>query len=214
MKALFSICTLVLLCTTAASAQSDKYAATMKKNIAEIDSAVAKNTIANLANNFERIATAEKTQWLAYYYAAYCQVMTAFLQKDKTLTDGIADKAEVLIKKAEELAGAENAETCVIKSMIASAHMMVDPQKRWMQYGEASSSNIVKAKQMDSTNPRPVYLEGQAAFYTPEAFGGGKLKAKPLFEKAIAMFPGFKAATELSPTWGKASATYFLGLCK
>jgi hypothetical protein len=194
-------------------AQSSKYVSAMKTNIGLLDSAFQKNNFPELGNNFERIGDAEKTQWLPYYYAAYCQVMTAFSEQDKTKTDGIADKAEALLKKAEEIAGAENSETCVIKSMIASAHMMVDPQSRWMQYGQASASNIEKAKKMDPFNPRPVYLEAQAKFFTPEEFGGGKAIAKPVFQKAIEMFGAFKPSSELMPAWGKVSTEYFLSQC-
>ncbi|MEP6594888.1 MAG: hypothetical protein ABJA71_03030 [Ginsengibacter sp.] len=194
-------------------AQSDKYSAAMKKNISQLDSAYQNGNAAELANNFERIGDAEKTQWLPYYYASYCNVINAFMEKDKTKTDAIADKAEQLITKAEEIIGKENSETDVIKSMIASAHMMVDPQSRWMQYGKASSENIEKAKQLDPTNPRPVYLEGQAKFYTPEPFGGGKAIAKPLFEKALTMFETFKPSNELDPTWGKTTTEYFLSQC-
>jgi len=193
-------------------AQSDKYVPAMKKNIALLDSAVQKGNIKELANNFERIGDAEKTQWLPYYYAAYCQVMAAYTEKDKSKVDAIADKAEEMVTKAETIAGKENSETAVIKSMIASSHMMVDPQSRYMKYAQASGSNIEKAKALDPTNPRPVYLEAQAAFYTPEAFGGGKTVAKPLFEKAIAMFDTFKPETELHPAWGKFMAQYFLGM--
>jgi hypothetical protein len=213
MKQLFLVLTMVLVSAASLFAQGDKYAAAMKKNISEMDSALAKGNMADIANNFERIASAEKTQWLPYYYAGYCRVMVAFMDQDKTKTDGIADKAEEMIKKAEELAGGENSETCVIKSMIATAHMMVDPQNRWMQYGQTSGSNIEKAKKLDPTNPRPVYLEGQSKFYTPEAFGGGKAIAKPLFEKAMEMFGTFKPAGELNPVWGKASTQYFLSQC-
>ena len=195
------------------NAQSEKYVNAMKKNIAELDSAHDVGRLAELANNFERIAEAEKTQWLPYYYSAYCQVMDAFMEPDKSKTDGIADKSEQLIKKAEELNGGENSETCVIKSMIASSHMMVDPQSRWMQYGQASSLNISKAKALDPTNPRPVYLEGQSKFYTPEQFGGGKPQAKELFQKALDMFEKFKPASELHPTWGKGATNYFLSQC-
>lgn len=195
-------------------AQSDKYTEAMKKNIALLDGAVAKGTAAELANNFERIGDAEKTQWLPYYYASFCNIMVSFTNADKSKTDAIADKAEQMIIKAEALAGKENSEIDVIKSMIASAHMMVDPQTRYMTYGEASSSNIEKAKKLDPTNPRPIYLEGQAKFYTPAAFGGGKDQAKVLFEKAIAMFDAFKPATELSPNWGKSTTEYFLAQSK
>ena len=204
----------VICFSTLLFAQSDKYVPAMKANIAMLDSAFQKGNFAELANNFERIGDAEKTQWLPYYYASYCTVMNAFIEKDKSKTDAIADKAEQLITKAEAIAGKENSETDVIKSMIASSHMMVDPQTRYMQYGEASSSNLEKAKKLDSTNPRPVYLEGQAKFFTPETFGGGKAVAKPILEKALAMFDTFTATGELYPTWGKASTQYFLDQCK
>jgi hypothetical protein len=213
MKQLFLTIMAATISTACLLAQSEKYVTAMKKNIVELDSALTKNTMADLANNFERIATAEKTQWLPYYYAAYCQVMAAFTEQDKTKTDAIADKAEAFIKKAEELGGGENSETCVIKSMIASAHMMVDPQSRWMQYGQASGANIEKAKKMDPTNPRPIYLEGQGKFYMPEAFGGGKAVAKPLFEKALSMFETYKPVADLNPVWGKLSTQYFLSQC-
>jgi hypothetical protein len=205
---------LAIICSfNALIAQSDKYTTAMKKNISMLDSAFQKGNFAELANNFERIGDAEKTQWLPYYYASYATVISAFMSPDKTKYDALADKAEQLILKAESIAGKENSETHVIKSMIASAHMMVDPQTRWQQYGEASSTNIEKAKALDPTNPRPVYLEAQAKFYTPESFGGGKAVAKPLFEKAIAMFDTFSPKSELDPTWGKTSAQYFLSMC-
>ena len=194
-------------------AQNEKYLSAMKSNIVQLDSAYDASKLSELSNNFERIAEAEKTQWLPYYYAAYCKVMNSFIEPDKSKTDAIADKADQLIKKAEEINGGENSETCVIKSMIASSHLMVDPQSRWMQYGQSSSIEITKAKTLDPTNPRPVYLEGQSKFYTPEQFGGGKPQAKELFLKALQMFDQFKPGSELHPTWGKGATNYFLAQC-
>ena len=144
------------------SAQSDKYVSAMKKNIGMLDSVMMKGNSAELANNFERIAEAEKTQWLPYYYASYCTILSTYTEKDKSKIDAIVDKAEQLINKSIEVAGKENSETAVIQSMIASSHMMVDPMTRYMQYGKATSENIEKAKQLDPTNPRPIYLEGMA----------------------------------------------------
>ncbi len=191
-------------------AQSEKYVNAMKANISQLDSGFTNGNFAMLSNNFERIGEAEKTQWLPFYYASYCSVMNALMEKDKTKTDAIADKAEQLIKKAETVAGKENSEICIVKSMIASAHMMVDPQSRWQQYGQTSSAYIAKAKALDPANPRALYLEGQAKFYTPESFGGGKAQAKELFTKALEMFDAFKPETELHPSWGRLSTQYFL----
>ena len=197
-----------------AYAQSDKYAGAMKANIAQLDSMMQKNNSADIANNFIRIGDAEKTQWLPYYYAAYCTIMQAFFEKDNSKKDAIADKAAELITKAETILGKENSETDVIKSEIATAHLMVDPQSRYMTYGPESTENLKKAASLDSTNPRPVLLEAQSKFYTPEAFGGGKDVARPLFDKAATMLESFKPETDLSPTWGKASLDYFLSQYK
>ena len=194
-------------------AQSEKYAAAMRKNMAMMDSAMVKGNAADLANKFERIGDAEKTQWLPYYYASYCSILAGYTEKDKSKTDAIADRAEQLIMKSEQLCGKENSETDVIKSMIATTHMMVDPASRYMQYGQASAENIAKAEQLDPTNPRPIYLEGVSRFYTPESFGGGKVAAEKLLKKALVLFIAFKPVGDLNPTWGKASADYFISLC-
>lgn len=209
MKKIMSL-TIAVVITAVSFGQSERYLNAMKSNIAQLDSAMAKGNMQELANNFERVATAEKTAWLPYYYAAYATVMQAFLDEDKSKSDAIANKAEELINKAEAIAGKENSETLVIKSMIASAHLMVDPQNRWQQYGAISSSSIDKAKALDPKNPRPVYLEGQAKLYTPESFGGGKAPARELFQKALQMFDNFQPESELHPSWGKMATQYFL----
>ena len=212
MKKVLVFCLFISL-STFLFAQSEKYTAAMKKNIEMLDSAMPRGNASMLANNFERIGDAEKTQWLPYYYASYCTILSTYTEKDKSKIDAIADKAEQLINKSELLAGKENSETAVIESMIASSHMMVDPMTRYMQYGKTSSEYIEKAKQLDPTNPRPVYLEGTTKFYTPEAFGGGKVPAEELFKKALTMFASFKPAGEINPTWGKATTEYFISLC-
>lgn len=191
-------------------AQSDKYVSAMKKNISMLDSVMENNNATALANNFQRVAEAEKTQWLPYYYAAYLTAMQATMTQDNSKKDDMADKATTLLKSAEDILGKENSEIYVIKSMIATAHMMVDPQTRFMSYGQESSQDLKKSEALDSTNPRPVLLQAQFLFYTPAAFGGGKDVARPLFDKASQLFATFKPADELSPDWGKSALDYFM----
>jgi hypothetical protein len=195
-------------------AQSAKYESAMKSNIAQLDSMMAKNNNADLANNFIRIGDAEKTQWLPYYYASFCIATQALAEKDNSKKDALADKATDLITKAETILGKENSETDVIKSMIATAHMTVDPQSRYMTYGSAISSNIEKSKSLDPTNPRPVLLEAENKFFTPEAYGGGKDVAKPIFDSASKLLDNFKPESDLSPNWGRTSLEYFLSQYK
>lgn len=121
-------------------AQSEKYTAAMKANIALFDSMMGKGNGIELANNSERIGGAEKSQWLPFYYSAYCTITQAYIEKDKSKKDAIADKAQQLLDKAESIYGKENSEIDVIKSMIATAHVTVDPQSRYMTYGPAITS--------------------------------------------------------------------------
>jgi hypothetical protein len=195
-------------------AQSDKYESAMKANISQLDSARQKNNYEELANNFIRIGDAEKTQWLPYYYAAFCTAAEALQVQDNSKKDPLADKATDLIKKAETILGKENSETDVIKSMIATAHMTVDPQSRYMTYGPDISANIQKSESLDPTNPRPVLLDAENKYFTPEAYGGGKGAAKELFDKANQLYNNFKPETDLSPTWGKGTLDYFLSQYK
>jgi hypothetical protein len=195
-------------------AQSEKYIGAMQKNLSAIDTSF-KNppSLLTLANNFERIANAEKTQWLPYYYAAFCQVNYGFMEQDKDKVDAIADKATDLISKADSLMP-NNSEISCIKSMIASCHMMVNPMQRYMEYGPESGSNIEKAMQQDPANPRPYYLKGQALKYTPEQFGGGCKTAKPQLQTAFDKYVAFKPATPMHPTWGKGQVDSLLKDCQ
>ena len=195
-------------------AQSEKYTKAMNTNIALLDSMMVKNNFAEIGNNFDRIAAVEKDQWLPYYYAGYCTAQQAMMEKDNSKKDGLAAKASDYISKAETILGKENSETDVVKSLIATARMMVDPQSRYMTSIVDINGNIEKAKKLDPTNPRPYLLEAQNKFYTPEAFGGGKEVSKPIFENAMKLYENFKPATPLSPTWGKSSVDYFLSQYK
>lgn len=213
MKKLFLFMAAGLLAVSS-FAQSEKYVAAMKKNLAELDSGF-KNPayLLTIANNFERIANAEKTQWLPYYYAAFCQVNIGFFEQDKTRVDGIADKATELIKKADSL-NPGNSEISCIKSMIASCHMMVNPMVRWQEYGAESNNNMEAAMKQDPANPRPYYLKGQGLKYTPEQFGGGCKTALPVLETALEKYASFQPASELHPNWGKEIAQGLVDGCK
>jgi hypothetical protein len=205
----------VLLCSAAfAYAQSEKYESAMKSNIAQLDSLMTKGNFNELANNFIRIGDAEKTQWLPYYYAAYCYASEGLSEQDNSKKDAIADKANAQITKAEAILGKENSEIDVIKAMIETIQMTVDPQSRYMTYGALISDNIQKSESLDPTNPRPVLFEAQSKFFTPEQYGGGKDAAKVLFDKAKTLFDNFKPASDLSPNWGKTSLEYFLSQYK
>ncbi|MBS4065254.1 MAG: hypothetical protein KGZ74_11880 [Chitinophagaceae bacterium] len=206
---------LLLISSVAVSAQNEKFVGAMQSKLAAYSSAKTPEDFLDLSNAFERIAEAEKNQWLAYYYAAHAQVIYGYMlsQKDASGLDPIADKAEQLINKADALEQ-NNSEISCIKSMIASLRMFVNPMQRYMQYGTLASQHLETAKQQDPSNPRPYALQSQNLFYTPAQFGGGCTTAKPVAEQGVKLDETFKPKSELHPKWGKMQFDMVLNGCK
>lgn len=210
MKKILSIVALLSV-TLFATAQNPKYIAAMEKNISVLDTTRDAVQLQSLANNFERIASAEKAEWLPNYYIAYCYVNMTYATKGDAV-DTYCDKAEKFLHLADSISP-NNSEIYTLKAQIASARISVNPMSRGQKYGTISGEFREKAKELDKTNPRPYYLEGTALFYTPPMFGGGKDKAKPVFEKALGMYETFKPASTIAPHWGKNSCAYFIKEC-
>jgi tetratricopeptide (TPR) repeat protein len=202
---------------SASFAQNEKYVKAMESKVGLLDSNNKADTWKDLANSFERIGDAERTQWLPYYYASFCHVMAGYtslpmdgsMGDNSSITDPPADKAEQLIDKAAGLAG-ENSEIYCVKKMIYSLRMMGNPMARYMTEGAKASEALEKAKALNENNPRVYILEGQDKFYTPEQFGGSKTEAKKLFEKANEIFMVIKPGSSIEPQWGRAQVGYFL----
>lgn len=196
-----------------AHAQSEKYMGAMKKNLSMIDSAFkAPDQLLVLSNNFERIAAAEKTQWLPYYYAALTQVNYGYVHGDMANADPIADKANELLMKADALSP-NNSEISTVKSMISTLRMLVDPQGRYMSTAPAIEGSLQAAMAQDPTNPRPYALKGRSLQNTPAMFGGGCEKATIQLNIAMEKFEKFKPANEMAPDWGKEGAMAVLKAC-
>ena len=201
---------LMLFGTLVSSAQSDKYAAAMDKTFHLFDSAKTTADLLSVANTFERIAEAEKTQWLPYYYAGLA-LSTAGWNDQNMDKDANSTRINILCDKAEALD--KNSEIYVLRNMSATQQMMVDPQTRWQTYGVQAGKDLEIATQLNPDNPRIYYLKGESLMNTPVAFGGGKDKAKPLFEKAIALYKVDKPKP-LWPNWGRERAEEELAKCQ
>ena len=207
----------VLLATSGLFAQSEKYLKAMEPKVAQVDSNNSAEGWKELANAFERIAEAEKTQWLPFYYAAFCQVMAGYSSMpmngsfgdNSALSDPPADKAEQLLNKAEAQS-AGNSEIFCVRKMIHSLRMMGNAMSRYMTEGAKATECLNKAKELNSNNPRIYILEGQDKFYTPEQFGGSKEEAKKLFAKANELFLANKPGSSIDPQWGRGQVQYFL----
>lgn len=216
MKKLIFISTVLLISGFSFSQMPEKFVKAMEARVLSFDTTNSVNGLIELSNAFERIADAEKNQWLPFYYAALCNAQVGLMMgggdvmagnPDKT--DPIADKAESLLNKAEALSK-DNSEIFLVKKMIATLRLIGDAMNRYMTYGPEAAAMLEKAKQLNPENPRVYLLEAQDKFHTPEQFGGSKAEAKVLFETAVKKYETFKPETAIHPHWGLGQVQYYL----
>ncbi len=186
--------------SVAAHAQGDKYTNAMKQTLAMFDSAKTPADFENIAAAFQRIGDAEKTQWLPYYWQGLALSTIGWMyfpnekgetavktdDLDKTVST-LAERINAAADKAAVLAAddAAKSEILTIRYMAATQQMIVDPQSRYMTYGAQAADDLQKAMQLNPANARATYLQAMGVYGTPEQFGGGKEKAKPLLQKAV-----------------------------
>ena len=216
------IAMMALALSSSAIAQTDneKFTKAMEKNITLLDSAKTPQDWIDVTASFERIAEAEKTQWLPYYYAALGNAMTGIMSVGDNIfannsdkTDPKADAAQKALDKAISLSK-ETSETWVIKKLIATLRMLGDVMSRYMTYGPEGATALETAKKLDPNNPRVYLLEAQDKYNTPEEYGGSKSEAKVLFEKAKELYAVAKPESTIHPQWGLGTANFWLSQYK
>lgn len=214
MKTLITFLIIALAVNSSVWAQSAQYQQAMTDAIKAMRSLNEKTPatgFASTANRFERIASAEPSQWLPRYYAGLLYVYGGFTGKDAAEKDRYLDQADKYLQAGEAID--KNDELAVLKAYIAQARMVVDPTSRWQEYGPVAQAGIDKAKAMNPANPRPYLLEGSSLMYTPAQFGGGPDTACPVLKQAAEKMATFKPATDLHPTWGQEQIGALLEKC-
>ena len=203
-----------MLFAIAAQAQSGaNYLAAMKKGLANFESDTSATQILQSANYFERIAQAEPKEWLPLYYAAYCNMIVAINGKmSNAQKDALYDKAIALTQNADKL-GADKSEVATLMGYITFMKMAVDPSARAMTMIGEANKYLDLAISLNPENPRAYFVRGQNTFYTPVAFGGGGVNAKPYLAKGVEKY-NKENVTGIAPSWGKGRCEALLSQCK
>lgn len=204
-KILWSLALLAL--ATQLSAQSPDYIAVMTERTASIDS-LPLAQYAQEASEYERYASLEGSDWLASYYAAYCKTIIAISKPSEA--DLLSLEVETLLVQAEQ-AGGDASEIACIRSLMATARLMLAPQERYMTEGAEAMKQIEIALEHNPNNPRAYLLKGQSVFYTPAQFGGGRERAIPLLRRCLELQQAQTPIPAYAPRWGAARAAQLLG---
>ena len=155
-----------------------------------------------VANQFERISTMEKGEWLPLYYASFAYIMISFQEADNAKKDTYLDQAQKYLDQAKAIDPNES-ELYMLQGFLYPSRINVDPMNRGMLYMGDMNKSLDKALELNPDNPRVYYLRATIMHHTPEAYGGGAAKALPLYQVAVEKFSTFKPKTAISPNWGK-----------
>ena len=201
------------LLTIAAYSEDAKYMQAMEKNVGILDTASETSTFQNANNAFERIGMANQKEWLPQYYQSYCNLMIGIKLTDNNKKDEYFDQAQLFADRADSISP-NNSEIILLQSFINSMKISIDPMTRGQKLGMKSAMLNSKAMELDKENPRVYLLKGSGLMYTPPQYGGGKEKALPVLEEAVAKFKTFKPASPIMPHWGEKRAIAVLEQCK
>lgn len=184
----------------------------MQKGLEMLTNATTIQATVDVTNYFERIAEANKSEWLPLYYAAYASLSVGFQQEKTEMKDEWYKKGIAFIERATSIKKDES-ELIALKGYLQLMYISNSPMLRApMQTGDAIEL-LDQAKALNPANPRPWLIQGQNTFHTPEFFGGGADKAKPLLEKASALYKTFIPSNSLMPVWGKDRSEKLLDKC-
>ncbi len=195
------IISLVSLFSYTSFAVSD-YENGMLKGLEMLKNANSLQASMDVVNYFERVAEANKAEWLPLYYAAYASLSVGFQQEKVEKKDEWYQKGLAFVKKAELIKENES-ELLAMEGYLTLMYISNDAMKRAPLQTRNAIGLLEKAKALNPNNPRPWFIHGQNTFYTPEFYGGGATNAKPLLEKAKVLYESFKPENNLMPVWGK-----------
>ncbi len=153
-------------------------------------------------NLFERIARAEKENWLPFYYAAQVHVFTTFEIKDAKEIESRLKKAQDFLNEAKTFSK-DNAEILIVEAMLNTAYVVYNPSVYGMTHSAKVEELYQKAKALEPENPRAML------YHTEWKMGGAKFWGKdpkafcPEIEKAILYFEKEANHDEpFYPNWG------------
>ena len=118
---------------------------------------------------FERIASAEKDNWLPSYYAATILIIEGFSIKDEAKLTAHLNRAQDLLDTANYISKS-NPEIIITQAMLNTVYVAYDGQKYGMKYAGENAQLYATALKIAPNNPRVILGKAQwdtggAAFF-------------------------------------------------
>lgn len=194
--------TIVLLSLIQVAFSGEAYERAMSQSVEKLFQVKTIPEFTAVANQFERIANSEKSEWLPLYYASFAYIMISFHETDNGKRDQYLDQAQKYLDQAMAIEQNES-ELYMLQGFLYPSRINIDPMNRGMKFMGEMNKMLDKALALNADNPRVYYLRATILHHTPEAYGGGAEKALPLYQIAEEKYRIFKPKTAISPNWGK-----------
>lgn len=193
-------------------ASDDKeFLQTMEKTVNKLDTASSVLTFKSVKNQFERISSKYKDEWLPVYYAAYCDLESIYRgnnsQGNMLLLNDAKDRLDALSANKS----VDQSELNTLWGYYYNALIMADPQSNGQKYFSYVISFYKKAIQQDAENPRPVFLLAFFEMHLP-AFLQKDKDYCDQFRKANRLFQQ-SDQQNIHPHWGEKFLSGLLAKC-
>ncbi len=166
-------------------------------------------------NMFERIANAEKDEWLPNYYVAQINSLKSWNEKDESILKAQLEKAQehldMAITKSEN---EDNAELLIMQAQIYTNWVAFDGMTYGMKYAGKIAELYEKASKLDPENPRAAFCKADWAMGSAKYFGKDTAPYCKDIEASLELFDTFKPESEFHPNWGKERAVQVAESCK
>ena len=164
-------------------------------------------------NLFERIANAQKDNWLPHYYIVQINSIKSWNVKDETVLKAQLEKAQEHLNTAMALSK-NNPELMVMQGQIYTNWIAFDGRTYGMKYSAKITELYKKAYSIDPKNPRVALCKADWAMGSAKYFGQDPKPFCQQIEASIAMFDSYETEGKYYPNWGKDRAQEVVKECK
>lgn len=172
---------------------------------------VQKNTEA--VQLFERIATAEKNNWLPPYYAGLIEVISSFSIKDEALLTTKLTRAKVFLDIAASISE-DNPEIMISYALLNTAYIAFDGQKYGMTLSGENTAIYKKAQSISPNNPRVILSKAEWDMGSAKFFGKSITPFCEDIDRAIVLFKEEEQTIPFYPYSGLERAEEISANCK
>lgn len=162
------------------------------------------NKLDEASNLFERIASAEKENWLPEYYVAQIHILkcwTTWDSRDESSLKVNLDKAQEHINNILTI-DKENPYAKQMQAQLYTVWVAHDGMKYGMKYSGKVSELYGKALASEPENPIFIFNKAEWDIGAAQYFGSSTEPYCKEIKRAIDLFATFKPATEFHPSYG------------